>query len=92
MVKTYWRSDAIESHCRVSTASPLAREKQQHFQHAADLGEGALAAETWLAMSDGAESHVPSSGGPPRYLSQNDSSLFLSLSESLTQSISGLCF
>lgn len=43
-------------------------------------------------MSAGAESHVPSSGGPPRYLNQNDSSPLLSLSESLPQSISGLCF
>lgn len=38
------------------------------------------------------ESYVPSSGGPPWCLSQNDSYPLLSLSESLPQSISGLCF
>lgn len=50
------------------------RDKQEHCQHAAVSREGTLAAETWRAASAGAGSHVPSSGGPPWYLSQNDSS------------------
>ena len=57
MVETYRRSNASESHCRVSTVSPpLLREKQQHFQHAAGFGEETLAAETWRAASAGAKS------------------------------------
>lgn len=55
-VETYWRSDAFESRCSVSTASPpLPREKQQYFQHAAGFGEGTLAAETWRPASASAK-------------------------------------
>lgn len=55
-VETYWRSDAFESHCSVSTASPPLLTKKQHFQHAAGFGEGTLAAETRRAASAGAKS------------------------------------